>query len=36
LNKGRIQEEGTHEELVLNPDGHYRQLYEKQFEQSMI
>lgn len=36
LEKGRIREEGSHEELLASPEGHYRQLYEKQFEQSMI
>jgi len=36
LGKGRIVEEGSHEELLANEGGHYRQLYEKQFEQSMI
>ena len=36
LDKGRIMEEGSHETLIANPDGYYRQLYEKQFEQSMI
>lgn len=36
LDKGRIMEEGKHEDLINNTGGHYRQLYEKQFEQSMI
>lgn len=36
LKKGRIMEQGSHDELISNQDGHYRQLYEKQFEQSMI
>ena len=36
LDKGRIMEEGKHEDLINNRGGHYRQLYEKQFEQSMI
>lgn len=36
LSKGRIMEEGSHDELISNISGHYRQLYEKQFEQSMI
>ena len=36
LGKGTILEEGSHDELLANEGGHYRQLYEKQFEQSMI
>jgi len=36
LKKGRIVEEGSHDDLLSRPSGHYRQLYEKQFEQSMI
>ena len=36
LDKGKIVESGTHEDLVNKSHGHYRQLYEKQFEQSMI
>jgi ABC-type multidrug transport system fused ATPase/permease subunit len=27
---GRIEECGTHEELIMNPDGIYRKLYEMQ------
>ncbi len=36
LKKGKVVEQGSHEELLNNKDGQYRQLYEKQFEQSMI
>lgn len=35
LNKGEIQEFGTHETLVKIEDGHYRELYEMQFLQSV-
>lgn len=31
LNKGEIQELGSHEELIQIEDGHYRELYEMQF-----
>jgi ATP-binding cassette, subfamily B, multidrug efflux pump len=31
LNKGEVQELGTHADLMALPDGHYRDLYEKQF-----
>lgn len=31
LSKGEVQEFGSHEELLQNEDGHYRQLYEMQF-----
>lgn len=33
LHKGEVQEYGSHEELLKNEDGHYRQLYEMQFLQ---
>ena len=36
LDKGRIVEEGSHEELLQNESGHYRKLYEKQFEQTAV
>lgn len=32
LSKGKIQEMGTHEELLQNPKGHYKDLYELQFQ----
>ncbi|MEZ4920484.1 MAG: ABC transporter ATP-binding protein [Saprospiraceae bacterium] len=31
LDKGKVQEYGSHEALLENADGHYRDLYEKQF-----
>lgn len=31
LDKGQIMEIGTHEELLQNENGHYRELYEMQF-----
>jgi ATP-binding cassette subfamily B multidrug efflux pump len=31
LDKGEIMEIGTHEELLQNEDGHYKELYEMQF-----
>ena len=36
LNKGEIVEQGRHEELILNPDGHYYQLNENQFDYSLV
>jgi subfamily B ATP-binding cassette protein MsbA len=30
IENGRIEEKGTHEELICNPDGIYRKLYEMQ------
>lgn len=36
LDKGKVVEEGNHEELISNKDGHYQKLYEKQFEQSLV
>jgi len=35
LDKGKVVEEGNHEELIQSKDGHYQKLYEKQFEQSL-
>lgn len=32
LHQGRLVENGTHEELVARPAGHYRELYEAQVE----
>jgi ABC-type multidrug transport system fused ATPase/permease subunit len=32
LHQGRLVENGTHEELVTRPAGHYRELYEAQVE----
>lgn len=32
LDKGKIAEQGTHDELVKLTSGHYKKLYEKQFE----
>jgi len=34
LDKGEIVEIGSHDELIKNPIGQYRKLYEKQFEQT--
>jgi len=34
LDKGRIVEIGSHDDLISNPTGQYRKLYEKQFEQT--
>jgi ABC-type multidrug transport system fused ATPase/permease subunit len=31
LDKGQIMEIGTHEELLQNENGHYKELYEMQF-----
>ena len=31
MNKGRIVEQGTHATLLLNPDGLYARLYNRQF-----
>jgi len=36
LDNGRIMEQGSHQELLLVEDGHYRNLYEKQFEQNSV
>jgi ATP-binding cassette subfamily B protein len=36
LDMGRIMEQGSHEELLLIEDGHYRNLYETQFEQNSV
>lgn len=36
LDKGRVVESGSHEELVSLDSGYYRKLYEKQFEQSIV
>jgi len=36
LDKGQVVEEGDHESLINTPDGKYRKLYEKQFEQSLV
>ncbi len=36
LDNGRIMEQGSHQELLLMEDGHYRNLYEKQFEQNSV
>ena len=33
LHKGEVQEYGSHEELLRNENGHYKQLYEMQFLQ---
>ncbi|NNE15626.1 MAG: ABC transporter ATP-binding protein [Saprospiraceae bacterium] len=35
LDKGEVVETGSHDELIQNMNGHYRTLYEKQFEQSV-
>ncbi len=31
MDKGRVVEQGTHQELLAFPEGHYRNLYESQF-----
>ena len=36
LDSGRIMEQGSHQELLLLENGHYRNLYEKQFEQNSV
>jgi len=36
LDRGKIVEQGTHEELLLVQSGHYAKLYEKQFEQASV
>lgn len=36
LENGQIMEQGSHQELLLVEDGHYRNLYEKQFEQNSV
>ncbi|NNE26870.1 MAG: ABC transporter ATP-binding protein [Saprospiraceae bacterium] len=36
LDKGRVSEIGSHDELLLNEGGKYRDLYEKQFAQAMF
>ena len=35
LDKGKIMEIGTHEELLKNENGHYKELYEMQFMEKM-
>ncbi len=36
LHKGRIVEQGSHDELMKIPDGRYKTLYELQFQESKI
>ena len=36
LDKGQVSEMGSHDELLLNEGGKYRDLYEKQFAQAMF
>jgi len=36
LNKGEIQELGSHDELLQIKDGHYKELYEMQFAQTSV
>lgn len=36
LHKGKIVEEGTHEELMNIPDGRYKKLYDLQFKEAEI
>jgi ATP-binding cassette subfamily B protein len=36
LDKGEVQEIGTHDELLAKPNGHYRNLYEKQFVREAV
>ena len=36
MEKGRIVEEGTHEELINLNEGHYSKLYKLQFEEELI
>jgi subfamily B ATP-binding cassette protein MsbA len=35
MDEGEIVEKGTHQELLQNEDGHYRQLYEQQYAAAM-
>jgi len=36
LSEGRILEQGTHDSLLTNRDGRYRELFEKQFSEAII
>ena len=34
MSQGEVKEFGSHDELLQNPEGHYRQLYQMQFDMS--
>jgi subfamily B ATP-binding cassette protein MsbA len=36
MDKGQIIETGTHKELLKNPDGYYKKLYQAQFEKEEV
>lgn len=36
MDQGQIVEEGTHKELLSNPDGYYKKLYDKQFSEELV
>ena len=36
MDKGRIVEEGSHQELLEKPEGYYKNLYDKQFSSELV
>ena len=36
MDKGKIVESGTHQELVINEDGHYKKLYDAQLKKKAV
>ena len=36
MDKGKIVESGTHQELVINEDGHYKKLYDAQLKKEAV